>query len=268
MITSSIVLYKNPMPECHAILDLLEKSCVEKVYLIDHSGDDRLAVLTDYSPKIEYIPHDNLGYGSGHNVAIRKAMEFGAKYHVVLNADLLFEANIFQKLADFMEQNPQAGQVMPKVFYPDGTNQFLCKLLPTPFDLIFRKFLPKNWFVKSKERFTCNFTGYDRIMNVPYLSGCFMFLRVSALQKVGLFDERFFMYGEDIDLSRRIHQKFETLFYPEISIIHNHAAASGKSLKMLWVHIVNVCYYFNKWGWLFDKERNSVNKHFIDTWQK
>ena len=76
------------------------------------------------------------------------------------------------------------------------------------------------------------------------------------------------MYGEDIDLSRRIHQKFETLFYPEISIIHNHAAASGKSLKMLWVHIVNVCYYFNKWGWLFDKERNSVNKHFIDTWQK
>ena len=267
-LAASIVLYKNSLIECHKILDILEKSVVEKIYLVDHSGGERLNVLSDYSSKIEYVLHDNSGYGSGHNVAIRKAMEAGAKYHIVLNADLEFSPDVIQTIADFMNQNPQVGQLMPQIFYPDGRNQYLCKLLPTPFDLIARKFIPANWFKKSKERFVCSFTSYNRIMNVPYLSGCFMFLRISAIQEVGLFDEHFFVYGEDIDFSRRMHQKYKTIFYPQVSIIHNHAEASSKSLKMLWVHIVNVSYYFNKWGWFFDKERKKINSHFISTWKE
>ncbi|ULQ59885.1 hypothetical protein K7I13_00590 [Brucepastera parasyntrophica] len=100
-------------------------------------------------------------------------------------------------------------------------------------------------------------------MNVPYLSGCFMFFRVAALITEGFFDERFFMYPEDIDITRRIHRKYKTMYYPDISIMHIHEAASYKDKKMLKIHIINLIRYFNKWGWFFDKERRTINKNVL-----
>ena len=83
---------------------------------------------------------------------------------------------------------------------------------------------------------------------------------MKVLQDIGGFDERFFMYGEDIDLSRQIHEKYATLYCPYAKVIHAHAAASYHSWKMLMVHIVNVSRYFNKWGWFFDPARKAINK--------
>ena len=100
-------------------------------------------------------------------------------------------------------------------------------------------------------------------MNVPYLSGCFMFFRVAALEEVGMFDERFFMYPEDIDITRRMHEQYKTIFYPYASIIHAHAAASKTSSKMLKIHITNMVKYFNKWGWFFDRKRRMINKQLL-----
>ena len=112
-------------------------------------------------------------------------------------------------------------------------------------------------------RFEMQASDYNKIMDVPYLSGCFMFFRVSALREIGLFDERFFMYPEDIDITRRMHERFRTVFYPEVSVIHNHARQSYVSFKMLKVHIVNIIKYFNKWGWFFDKERKRINNEIM-----
>ena len=75
-----------------------------------------------------------------------------------------------------------------------------------------------------------------------------MFFRISVLQQIGLFDERFFMYPEDIDITRRIHEKYKTIFYPDVSIIHAHAAASRSNAKMLKIHIINIIKYFRKTG--------------------
>ena len=96
-------------------------------------------------------------------------------------------------------------------------------------------------------------------MFVPYLSGCFMLLRTDALAEVGVFDERFFMYPEDIDLTRRLAAKFATAYYPRVHIVHRHGAASHKSLRMFIVHALNIVKYFNKWGWLLDGERRRIN---------
>ena len=105
--------------------------------------------------------------------------------------------------------------------------------------------------------------SYDAIMDVPYLSGCCMFLRTEALKKVGLFDERFFLYPEDIDLTRRIHKHYRTVFYPYVSVIHQHERSSYKSLKMMRIHVQNMIKYFNKWGWIWDKERKTINKKIL-----
>lgn len=97
-------------------------------------------------------------------------------------------------------------------------------------------------------------------MEVPYLSGCFMFIRTKVLEKVGLFDERFFMYLEDTDLSRRIHKISKTIYYPYVHIYHEYGKGSYKNLKLLKYHIDSAIKYFNKWGWFFDKERDFINK--------
>ena len=100
---------------------------------------------------------------------------------------------------------------------------------------------------------------HDYDLNVPYLLGSFLLFRMEALKDTGLFDERFFMYPEDIDITRRIHEKWQTLYWPHVSIVHEHQAASRKNFKMLVIHLVNMIKYFNKWGWVFDKGRKEFN---------
>jgi GT2 family glycosyltransferase len=132
--------------------------------------------------------------------------------------------------------------------------------LPAPADLIARRFLPAIFIKKRMQRFEMHESGYDKIIEVPYMSGCFMFLRVDALKKIGLFDERFFMYPEDIDLTRRMHGAYKTIFYPHAEIMHVHERGSYKSWRLFFVHITNMIKYFNKWGWIFDRERKRINK--------
>ena len=262
MITASIVTYNTSCSELDKLLESQGLSNIDCLYIIDHSPID--CISDKYrSSKIRYIKHENLGYGSGHNVAIRHAIESNSDYHVVLNPDIYWTGDVIGSLKQYMDSNPDVGQVMPKVYYPNGNLQYLCKMCPSPFDLIFKRFLPGRFTKKRLERFQLQFTGYDKPMNVPYLSGCFMFFRVSALKDVGLFDERFFMYPEDIDITRRMHEKYRTMFFPDVSIVHAHAAASKTNKKMLMVHIKNMIKYFNKWGWIFDSQRNEFNKQLL-----
>jgi GT2 family glycosyltransferase len=95
-----------------------------------------------------------------------------------------------------------------------------------------------------------------------------MLLRHESLKFIGLFDERFFMYPEDIDLTRRMAQHYSTIFYPQVAVTHQHGAASYKSLKMLVIHTFNIIKYFNKWGWFHDPIRDDLNskaKHQFGT---
>lgn len=263
MTTASIVTFHTSHSDLKRLIDCAMQSPIDKLYIVDNSSNDELRDFVKSNIRIQYIHSLNLGYGSGHNVAIKKSIEADAKYHIVLNPDIYWEGDVIGTLAKYMDSNPDVGQIMPKVFYPNGDLQYLCKLCPTPFDLIFKRFLPEKLTQKRLDKFQLRFTDYDNPMNVPYLSGCFMFFRVSALKEVGLFDERFFLYPEDIDITRRMHAKYKTMFYPFASIVHAHAAASKTNKKMLKIHIVNMIKYFNKWGWLFDRQRSEFNNQLL-----
>ena len=95
--------------------------------------------------------------------------------------------------------------------------------------------------------------------DVPFLSGCFMLFRMEAIKEVGMFDERFFMYAEDIDITRRMHRRYRTVFYPMLPVYHKFSRASRRSLHLFSVHIISVMKYFNKYGWFNDKERTEIN---------
>ena len=269
MISASVVLYKTPKSQIDSLFASVLQSCVDKLFVIDNSPENSDIDFESISQKITYIKNDNIGYGGSHNIALKRAVELGAKYHIVLNPDISFEPAVLKKLSSFMDENPEAVYVLPKVIYPNGELQYLCKILPTPSDLIFRRFIPsvgflKSWKDKKDARYCLKDSGYNKIMNPPSLSGCFMFLRVSAIKEHNLFfDDRFFMYFEDFDLIRRLHKVGKTLFYPEVTIVHDHAKESYKNPKMLKEHVKSALKYFNKWGWIFDKERKLWNKEII-----
>lgn len=261
-IICSIVLYKTKVKELNSVLNcLLSDNLEKKIILIDNSPDDKLKEFENYNDQVEYIFNGkNMGYGKAHNIVLSKYLNI-AKYFLVLNSDIVFNRNVLPTLLHFMDNSNDVGFVMPKIKYPDGNIQYLGKLLPTPFDLFIRRFIPiqslKNL---SNQKYELKDYSYNKVANIPSLSGCFMFLRAESLKNVGLFDELFFMYFEDLDLSRRIHQKYKTILYPSIEVIHEHSKESYKNNKMLIQHLKSAFYYFNKWGWLIDKERSVINK--------
>lgn len=260
----SIVLYKPKAEQVqYVIRQLLRSERVNKIYLIDNSEvpfSEAPEAGSIMDTRVEYhFTGANLGYGRGHNIALRESIEEGLPFHLVMNSDILFEPEILDTMLRYMEAHEEVGIMMPKVVYPSGEVQHLCKLLPTPMDVFGRRFLPAAWMSKRNARYELHASGYDHIMNVPYLSGCFMLLLTDAVQQVGLFDERFFMYPEDVDLTRRLHAHYKTLFFPQVTIVHDHEQASYHSLRMLCIHVVNMCKYFNKWGWFCDAERDRVN---------
>ncbi len=266
-ITASIVIYKNDLALLqNAVNSFLTSTEASTLYLIDNSPTDRFASYFQH-PRIEYIfTNRNIGFGAGHNLALRKILaDNRSRYHVVLNPDVYFEGDVLPRILDYIEQEPNVGLVMPKVLYPDGRLQPLCKLLPTPLTLFTRRFLQfyPSWSNQLNHWYEMHFSGYDKVMEVPFLSGCFMFLRTDALREVGLFDERIFLYTEDTDLTRRIHRKYQTIFYPEAVIYHYNQRGSYRNAVKLVHHVVSAIIYFNKWGWFKDNERKYINERIL-----
>lgn len=270
-LNASIVLYqKEKEPLLNVIKSFLSASSAVKLYLVDNSSNNDLEGLSTLDSRIEYIFNcANLGYGSAHNIALKQSVQKKVKYHLVLNPDIDFEVGTLEKLIDFMETNQDVGIVMPNISYPDGSIQYLCKLLPTPFISFFRRFCTiKNIKNKIDYKYEMRFSGYNQVMNVPALSGCFMLIRTKVIEEIGGFDERFFMYAEDLDFSRRVHKKYKTVFYPHVTVIHGYEKGSYSNYKLLRYHMASLFKYYCKWGWIFDRDRKNINNIAINQFNR
>lgn len=237
-----------------AINSFLNVNLEVKLFLVDNSPTDDLKILVT-DTRIEYIHNpSNPGFGAAHNIVIKKAFELNSSYHLVLNPDIYFKEGTLETICNFMDKNDEFGHLMPKVTYPNGEFQYLCKTNPTFFDLFARGFMPsflKKAFRKRMDKYEYKNHDYNTVIyDVPYLSGCFMFLRTSVLKKVGLFDDNIFMYLEDADITRRFLEKSRTIYYPKAHVYHHFAKLTHKKLKFKWITVESAFVYFNKWGWL------------------
>ncbi len=263
-ITASIVVYEQTIESVRRTIEsFLSTGLNVKMFLVANSTEPDLgAFLSD--PRVEIIEaFDNPGFGKGHNMAIRKKTD--TEYYLVLNPDISFKSEVLERLYQYMEEHPDVGNIMPKVLYPDGSLQRLCKLLPDPLNIATRRFLPSlKWSQRMNDKYELKDFDYNSVMQIPNLSGCFMFMRNSILQKSNGFDERFFLYLEDIDLNRRISRMAKTIYYPFVSIIHHHNRGSYNNRKLLKHHIFAAIRYFNKGGWFCDRERKKANGETIE----
>ena len=269
-ITACIVLYRNDITMLlNAIQSILNTNRVDSIFLVDNSPTDEFEKLVIDS-RIQYIHNPaNPGFGASHNVAIQKAMELGSKYHFIVNPDIYFEGDVITPMVEYMSNDNTIGMMMPQILNEDGSVQNLPKLLPSPFSILKRKIKkPAKAYQKFINQYELREVQSTMIYNVPVLSGCFTLLNLDAIKKVGMYDDAFFMYFEDWDLSRRIHKNYKTLYFPKVSVYHGYDSGANKNSKLFKIFIKSALTYFNKWGWFFDNERKEFNKRALSQFNR
>jgi len=203
-----------------------------EIYVVDNNSvDGSVEMVKQRFPSIILIANkENVGFSKANNQAMRIT---NAEYVLLLNPDTVVEQDTFIKVVDFMDQNPDAGGLGVKMI--DGKGKFLPESkrgLPTPSVAFYKIFGLSNLFPKSKtfSKYHLGYLNNDETHEIEILSGAFMLMRKSALDKVGLLDEDFFMYGEDIDLSYRIILGgYKNYYYPDTTIIHYKGESTKKS---------------------------------------
>lgn len=266
-LSASLVLFHNEATQYSLAIQSFLDGCDGVLYVLDNSSSPLEHVLFAH-PRVRYMhPGTNLGFGKAHNRALALVAST-SDVHLFLNPDVEFDCNVLPALMTYLESNQEVGALMPRVEYPDGTLQRLCKLLPTPVELIFRRFIPSN-AIKNRinQRYELHALPQDRPSCVPTLSGCFLLIRTKLLQKIGGFDERYFMYMEDVDLVRRIGDIAQTVYLPSIKVVHAYAKGSYRNKKLLAYHLESAIRYFFKWGWFFDRARNKRNNFILNELQ-
>ena len=262
MITASLVLYKSKPHEVKRVIECVDKSIISTVYVVDNSpSDDLRELVCKSSSKAVYLfGQGNVGYGEGNNIGMKKAMEAGSLYHAILNPDIIFEAEVIVALTEYLKTHEDVGLIKPEQENPNNPFNTSAKLLPTPFITFGRRFLPRIIVDKINRRYELQTIDLTKARNVPNFSGSFLYFKMSVLNEVGLFDTRYLMYFEDFDLVRRFHKVSKTVFYPHVKIVHAHNAEHRRNKKLLLMGLKSGIKYYNKWGWIFDSDRNKWNK--------
>ncbi len=247
------------------MLNSLEKARHDlevEIFVVDNaSGDDSVNYLKKRYPEVNYIANEeNVGFGRANNQAIKRA---AGTYTLLINPDTLVSEDTLDVLVNHMEKNPECGAAGCKILNPDGTfAPESRRSVPTIWSASSKVFGLNTLFPKSRlfSQYYLSWMDEDEPSKVPVLSGSFMFWRTNLLKKLGGFDERFFMYGEDIDLCYRIQNTAYHIDYvPETSIIH-YKGESTKRGDLKYIRIFNQALYL-----FFDKHYSTRYSLFFRT---
>lgn len=266
-IVISLVLYKPDIKQLRKTLNSVQNTDLKiKIQVLDNSPEPASTNLFDEHSNVEYRFNDgqNLGFGKAHNLNITQN-QGTAKYFLVLNPDVYFSPKILQEIYQRMELDSSIGLSIPKICFPSGKIQRVNRRLPRPQDYLYsfisKKTNTKFFWTESFRKYLLLDMDLQKPLICPVISGCFMFLRASCLEKIGGFDERFFLYLEDTDLSRRVSENYKTVIFSDIEAYHHWQQGAHKSIKLFVTQAYNTMKYFNKWGWFSDQKRKTLNKN-------
>lgn len=242
-------------------LKILMPSLEESLSGIDHeilladngSRDGTTEYYLQQYPRVKICLNRNRrGYGANHNLNIKRAR---GRYVMVLNADLKFEKNTIQDMVAFMEDNPDCGVSSCRLMNWDGSGiQHNCRTFPTLVDIWARRFPFKNKRLHAiADRHEMLQHDYSQNFETDWFQGSFMFFRRDALEQVGGFDERFFLYFDDVDICRRIHIAGWKVLYNSRVFAHHrfHRQSANPMNRLFRVHLNSMVSYFQKYGWKF-----------------
>ena len=247
----AIVTYNNSKIIHNTINNILRNipdDYIYKLYIIDNdSKDNTVEIVKQIQGNIEVSElKKNMGFAYGHNTIINN---IESKYHFVVNPDITIEdQDQIRKMIEYLENNENVGLLSPLILGEDFSIQYLCKTDPTVFDMFIRRISP-NIFKQRQDKYTMKETGYDKIIKLEYATGSFMVFRTDSFKKLKGFDDSFFMYLEDADITRRLNQISTAVFFPHARVIHTWERSAHKSIKYAIITLKSMATYFNKWGW-------------------
>lgn len=232
---------KHFLEQCLNSVFAAAKYCESEFFVVDNNSvDGSCAMVRSRFPEVNLIENKkNYGFSFANNQAIKLSK---GEYVLLLNPDTVIEEMTLKKVCDFMDSHPDAGGLGVKMI--DGKGRFLPESkrgLPTPEVAFYKIFGLSKIFKKSKRfgQYHLTYLSNDEVHKVDVLSGAFMLIRRKVLDKIGLLDESFFMYGEDIDISYRIKQAgYNNYYFPETTIIHY----KGESTKKASINYVIIFY--------------------------
>lgn len=265
----AIVTYRTPTAMLARALASLERSILEaraagvleavSLFVIDNgtrAGD--LAEVVDATRDwpaeagaLEVVHgHGNVGYARANNRVLGR---LHSDAHLVLNPDVELAPDALRKGLEALAAHPEVGLLAPAVFDSRGARQYLCKRYPSAWVLFLRGFAP----AALQRRFDAELARYEMrdaigdafVTGVPLASGCFMLVRTSLFEKVGGFDERFFLYFEDYDLSLRLGREAAIAYAPDVRIVHHGGEASRKGLRHVAWFTRSAWRFFSRHGW-------------------
>lgn len=250
MITGSIVLFDENLSDLHNTIDsFLNIPLKKKLFLIDNTPNKFFEYVFT-SEFIEYIAvEENIGFGAGHNKMLNKINEI-SDYHLVLNPDVSFSLSVIPNLIKELVKDDILAMIAPKVLFLDKSHQYSCRRYPNIIELIVRRFAFLQPFFQniiSKGEYR------DKDLSKPfyadYLSGCFQLYKTADFIRLKGFDERYFLYMEDVDICKKIDTiGKKKLYYPKEEIIHILKRGSLKNLTLFFRHSSSAIKYFLKWG--------------------
>ena len=224
-----------------------------EVFVVDNDSRDGSAEMVEREfPTVKLIRSANNGFSKANNKALRQA---SGRTLLILNPDTKLSSDVIQSCVDYLSFHPDIGALSCKVLLGNGTlDKASRRRFPSPLNAFYRFSGLALLFPKSEKLATYNLTFLpdDQATDVDAISGCFMLIPRRVLDEVGHFDERFFMYGEDLDLCLRINRAgYRIYYYPAVAITHYKRQSSKKApLKSLW--------YFHDAMWMF------YRKHYAD----
>ena len=248
-LSASVVLYGGA-EEAEACLRSIERFEGPELclYLVDNaSPDGAMAALEEKGlpPGVHALPQrENRGFGAGHN-AVLPLLE--SRYHAVVNPDIELRDDAISQMAAWMDEHPDVVITTPRLVYPDGRPQFVAKRRPAVLPLLARQL-----GLKSLEPYERNYLMLDEDLSQPvdieFCSGSFFVIRSEVFREIGGFDENYFMYVEDADLTQKALQKGRAVYLPQVSVAHAWHRAAHKRPKEFFWQLKSMLRYFRKWG--------------------
>ncbi|MCP5207400.1 MAG: glycosyltransferase family 2 protein [Hahellaceae bacterium] len=225
-------------------LDVIDNASVKQFYDMPEIGARCYQVH-------EHFGHGNIGFGAGHNLSIKNA---SSTYHLILNPDVILDPSTLQTALAYMDANPDVVLLSPESRDPaSGEVQFQCKGYPSLLVLALR-LLNIAWLNSLFASPLARYEERERIRaGKPFaamiVSGCFMLFRTDALKALGGFDERYFLYFEDFDLSLRAQKLGRVVYYPGVRIQHYGGGAGRKGWRHIKMFLRSALTFFNRHGW-------------------
>ncbi len=238
------------LPACLASLAPERQAVALEVFVVDNgSTDGSAAIVRDHFPWVTLLENQTRrGFAANNNQALRRGR---GRYALILNPDTEVCAGALEALIEFADAHAQVGMCGPQLLFPDGTIQPSCRRFPTVGSVLARRTPLRRWLWTStlNARHLMSDFDHSQIARVDWLLGACLFVRREFLRTVGLMDEGYFLYVEDIDWAfRGWKQKWEVMYFPAARVIHHHLAVSDRKLfsRHMLLHLQSIWRYYRK----------------------